>query len=116
MTEKYRIKKQKARLLPPRYVNLTLVMQGALLLKICYFLHIILEQKGLNAIATACKCRSKLLGSTQLLACRMAISTAYRYISVHCPQDVLVTICYVSGQTFSSLWYVNHYMLHIYVL
>lgn len=38
------------------------------------------------------------------------------YITVHCPQDVLLTICYVSGQTFSFLWYVNHYMLHIYVL
>lgn len=78
MTEKYGIKNKKQDYCPPTsYGNLTLMVQLALLLKICYFLHIILEQKGLNAIATACKCRSKPLRSTQLLACIMAILTVY---------------------------------------
>lgn len=58
--QKYGIKTKKLYYCSPTwYGNLILIMQGALLLEICHFIHIILEQKGLNAIATACKCRSK---------------------------------------------------------
>lgn len=65
MAQKHRIKnKNQDYFLPTWYGNLTLVLQGALLLQMCCFPHIIPELKG--SIATAWRCR-KLLASTSLV-------------------------------------------------
>lgn len=68
MAQKHRIKnKNQDDFLLTWYGNLTLVLQGALLLQMCCFPHIIPEQKG--SIATAWKCRELLAPPQQPHPC-----------------------------------------------
>jgi len=70
---------------PIWHENSTLILHKALLEKSWWFyFHGFLERKDVNAIATACKCRSEALGSTQLLAYNINDRRSHQCASPSC--------------------------------